>query len=127
LFTHISRLGIQRTALHQGTTASFILRYRYRCGRNFCSRHIAEEIGLQLEGAGAVSGSGNIQTDTKDAPLEIHFPAASFGYRCRRAVVVDLHNGTFDLIFGREFLQGCQLIVDGPNFEYRLHWVGLAK
>jgi hypothetical protein len=91
----------------------------------FVRPEIAAAIGAKLVGNGLTHGLGQPQAGTRRARIQIIFPQANVIFLARGAAVTQFlgDRRSFDLILGRQLLEHCQLLVDGPNGSYRMQWI----
>jgi Aspartyl protease len=92
----------------------------------FVRPEVAAEIGAALTGNGTAQGIGEPQAGVRRATIQIMFPGANVVFVAPDAAVMPFlgDRRSFDLILGRQFLNHCRLLVDGPNSTYRLQWIG---
>lgn len=87
---------------------------------------LASAIGAELTGRGTAHGIGSAQATARRTSVQLIFPGANVCFHSPDAAVIPLPGDarSFDLILGRQFLQHCRLLVDGPNAAYRFEWMG---
>ena len=85
----------------------------------------AAAVGAKLVGNGVTHGLGEPQAETRRARIQIIFPQADVVFLAKGAAVTKFlgDRRSFDLILGRQLLEHCQLLVDGPNGSYRMQWI----
>lgn len=88
--------------------------------------NLASAIGAELTGRGTAHGIGGAEATVRRTSIQVIFPGANVCFHSPDAAVIPLPGDarSFDLILGRQFLQHCRLLVDGPNAAYRLEWLG---
>jgi predicted aspartyl protease len=91
----------------------------------FVRPEVAAAIGAKLIGNGVIHGLGEPQAGARRARIQIIFPQAEVVYLAKGAAVTPFFGDrrSFDIVLGRQFLEHCQLVVDGPNGAYRLQWI----
>jgi hypothetical protein len=95
----------------------------------FLRQEIAADIDAELTGNGVISGFGESQAGARRARIQIIFPQPDVIFLARGAAVTQFHGDrrSFDLVLGRQLLEYCRLLVDGPNGSYRMEWIGQGR
>jgi hypothetical protein len=87
---------------------------------------LASAIGAELAGRGTAHGIGGAEATVRRTSIQVIFPKANVCFHSSDAAVIPLPGDarSFDLVLGRQFLQHCRLLADGPNAAYQLEWMG---